>query len=577
MTSRSTTTVAAQSATLGLVSKTRGISVFGVKGIVLAASMAIGVPVLAQPYSSTNRDVLSQNTGAWSAAGVTLNGRTFVVKGLQGVGRVAASFTQTFDGGLHNETLGSISDMQITNWVKNGDGTYSGVFNFLPDRGFNSGATFSNYAARINTFDFTFTPHTSTATTTSQNQIVTNYTGSTRFTYDHDNSSGTAAVFTTGLVADSATTSLFGQPVPTVSTSTTIGSDGPLTNRLTLDTEGLILDPRAGKQGGGWIGDEYGAFIYHFDANKQIDGIVTIPQALVPHSPAGTTNFQADPPANGRRINQGMEGIAISPDGTRLFAMLQSATIQDSGSGNQGRTNARVLVYDISSGVEVPTDPIEQYVVQLPRIDTDLNGSVDRAGAQSGILAVSNHELLILSRDGNGRGANNNAPVFKSVLMADLTSGTNLDGLFDSEGVNGDLTSSGDIFKPGIVAAQWIEALNILGKLDQSVTELEQFGLNLLANDGDANTLSEKWEAMALVPTLDGTGDYFLFIGNDNDFQTATGFLTQADGTTLSYDAGLENDTMVLAFRVSVPEPSSALLVASGLIGLFAVRRRARG
>jgi hypothetical protein len=541
-----------------------------IRPFVAAAFLGLSFTSVAQ-YTSSSRDVLSANTGVWSGSGVSLGGTSFVVHGLQGVGRVAANSTQTI-GGV-TETLGSISDMQITNWAYNGGNNWSGTFSFLPDRGYNSGATFSNYAARINTFDFTFTPHTSNATTTLQNQIAMTYTGASRFTYDHDSNSGTAPILTTGLVANSAATNFLGQPVPTVTAVTTIGTDGPIANRLTLDTEGLILDHRAGKAGEGWIGDEYGAFIYHFNASKEIDGVVTIPQALVPHR-LGSTYF-TDSPANtdGRRVNQGMEGIAISPDGTRLFAMLQSATIQDSGTGNQGRTNTRVLVYDISGGAEVPTDPIEQYVVQLPRVDSDLNGSLDRAAAQSGILALDNGKLLILSRDGNGRGATNGTPVFKSILLADLTTGTNIDGTYDAAGA--DLTPSGDTLIGSVTPVAWTEALNMLGKLDLGVTELEQFGLNLLGNDGDTNTISEKWEGMALVPTNDGNpNDYFLFIGNDNDFQTTTGTLTQAGGTSMGYNAGLENDTMVLAYRVTiVPEPGSLALLLGG-VALLGLRRR---
>jgi hypothetical protein len=541
-----------------------------------AVCVALAPAFAAGEYTSGTRDVLSANTGTWNAAGVTLNGTQFIVQGLQGLGRVSASATQTL-GGV-TETLGSISDMQITDWSFDAEsGNYSGTFHFLPDRGYNAGSLYSNYAARINQFAFTFTPHTSNAITASQNQIQLTYTGATQFTYDHDGNSSTAPILSTGLVANSAATSFAGTAIPTVTTATTIGSDGPIANRLTLDTEGLVLDPRAGKQGSGWVSDEYGAYIYHFNASKEIDGIVAIPAALIPHKPAGTTYF-TDSPANvdGRRVNQGMEGLAISPDGTKLFAMLQSATIQDSASGNQGRTTTRVLEYDLSGG-DVPTDPSAQYVLQLPRIDTDLSGTVDRAGAQSAITAISDHELLILSRDGNGRGADSAAPVFKSVLLADLSAGTNIDGLYDAAGARVTTAAGSDVPASGIVAVPWTEALNMLGKLDLSVTELEQFGLNLLANDGDANTLSEKWEALALVPTLDGhVNDYFLFLGNDNDFQTATGWLTLADGSAFGYDAGLENDTMLQAWRVTVapvPVPGAVWLLGSALLPLIARRR----
>ena len=525
-------------------------------------SSALGAPI-----TSFNRDVLSPNTGAMPLTGVSLGGTNFRVLGLQGVGRIAANSIDPATG----ESLGSISDMQIANFQNLGGGTWSGRFEFLPDRGYNSGTIYSNYAARVNSFDFTFTPFTGNTQTVLQNQIQTTFLGSTRFTYYHDGNAATPGVYTSGMLANGVG-SLFGRPIPTVLGNTT-QSDGTVNGRLTMDAEGLVLDTRAGRAGSGWVSDEYGPYIYHFNASKQIDGLLRLPEALVPHSPTGTTNFFADPPANGRRINQGMEGIAQSPSGNRLFGLLQSATIQDSGTGNQGRSNTRLLVYDVSQS-DAPTDPVAQYVIQLPRID-DNGGTpaVNRTGAQSSIIALNDHQLLILSRDGNGRGASG-SPVFKSVLLADLNGATNIDGLYDAEG---NAVAPGGVLNPSVTPISWVEALNMLGKLDLSISELAQFGLNLNPAPGDANTLSEKWEGLALVSAQDPSAprDYFLFIGNDNDFMTATGKYMNAAGNLQSYNAGLENDTMILAYRVQiVPEPSTYALVCLGALAVAVVRRR---
>ena len=528
-----------------------------------------GATALAAPITSSNRDVLYPNTGAMPLAGVSLGGTQFRVLGLQGVGRIAANSIDSATG----ESLGSISDMQITNFQNLGGGSWSGRFEFLPDRGYNSGSIFSNYAARLNSFDFTFTPYTGTTPTALQNQIQTTFVGSTRFTYDHDGNPATAGKYTSGMLA-SGVGSLFGLPIPTVSGNTT-QSDGTVNGRLTMDAEGLVLDSRAGRAGSGWVSDEYGPYIYHFNASKQIDGLLHLPEALVPHSPTGTTNFLADPPTNGRRINQGMEGLAQSPTGNRLFGLLQSATIQDSGTGNQGRSNTRLLVYDVSQS-DAPVDPVAQYVIQLPRID-DNGGTpaVNRTGAQSSILALNDHQLLILSRDGNGRGASG-SPVFKSILLAELNGATNIDGLFDAEG---NAVAPGGVLSPTVTPISWVEALNILGKLDLSISELAQFGLNLNTAPGDLNTLSEKWEGLSLVSAQDPSAprDYFLFIGNDNDFMSATGKYMDASGNLQSYNAGLENDTMILAWRVQiVPEPSTYALVCLGTLVVAISRRRRR-
>ena len=143
----------------------------------LFVTMALPMAAMAQ-YTSSNRDVLTPNTGIWPSGGITLGGTRFINLGLQGVGRVAANSIDQATG----ESLGSISGLQISGFTNNGNGSWSGTFNALPDRGYNSGAIFSNYAARINNFNFSFTPYTGTAATAAQNQIALSFTGSTRFT-----------------------------------------------------------------------------------------------------------------------------------------------------------------------------------------------------------------------------------------------------------------------------------------------------------------------------------------------------------------------------------------------------------
>jgi hypothetical protein len=496
-------------------------------------------------FSSASSSVLVPNTNSWNPAGVTVGGTTFKNLGLQGVGRVAASSIDPATG----ESLGSISDMQITGWKKNGDGSYSGTLNALPDRGYNSGSIFSNYAARINAFDFTFTPYTSSTPTTDQNQIALTFAGSTRFTYDD----GAGQKYTTGLNA-TGTTTLFGTTVPAASGATT-QADGTVTNRLTLDSEGLILDKRTGKGGSGWIGDEYGGYIYHFNSSKQIDGQLQLPAALIPHITTGGAISFVDSPANvdGRRVNQGMEGIALSPDGTKLFGLMQSATMQDSTGSQPTRLNARLLVYDVS-GSDTPNDPSAQYVIQLPVLDetgsTTNGATVTKTAAQSSILALNDHQLLILSRDGNGRGASG-SPVFKSILLADLNSATNIDGTYDAAG---SAVAPGGVLTVGVTPLTWTEALNLIGKFGATTPEVAKFNLNLSTAPGDLNSICEKWEALALVSANDpaNPNDYFLFVGNDNDFNTAAIKYFDASGTLQTAAGTLENDTLVLAYRVQI-------------------------
>ena len=90
------------------------------------------------------------------------------------------------------------------------------------------------------------------------------------------------------------------------------------------------------------------------------------------------------------------------------------------------------------------------------------------------------------------------------------------------------------------------------------------------------------FESLSLVSALDpnAPNDYFLFPGNDNDFLTRTGKYLDANGNLQGYDANLENDTMVLAYRVritSVPEPPTwALLLAGSALVVGTGRHRHR-
>ena len=476
----------------------------------------------------------------------TLNGTTFINLGLQGVGRMPASMRDQF-----GESFGSVSSMNIKNWRKTRTG-YAGTFYTLPDRGFNSDTFFSDYAARIQRIEFTFTPYTGSAplggTTVdekkaAQNQIVPTYIGGELLTLP-------GGATTTGLDPGTNVVSLFGDDFPFVPTQTIDGTNYPI-NTIALDSEALVLK----RDGSGWIADEYGPNIYYFDRKRQIVGAIIPPTAIRPHSPAGTLNFNSNnAPTNGRRNNQGFEGLGLNPDGNKLFVLLQSATIQDSGSGNQGRLNTRLLIYDVSES-NTPDAPIAEYALQLPIVDdTGTGNKPNKTAAQSEMLVLSDCQVLILARDSNGLGpAVTNQAVFKSILLADLSSATDFAGTAaDDEG--GKITTSG-VLLPTITPMSWVEAVNML-----NLSDLGKFNINVNNSAPDQLTLSEKWEAMTLVPAEDrkNPNDYFLFVGNDNDFITANGTMLQGDGLQHPYDAVgtnsllTENDTIFLAYRVRI-------------------------
>jgi hypothetical protein len=508
-----------------------------------------------------------------------LGNNLFINHGLVGAGRIPASNRDVF-----GESFGSVSGLQITEWTKVGD-NYAGTFNILPDRGYNSGTFFSDYAARIQRVNFVFTPHTGGAIGGSdiaskmaaQNQItMTSTPTGVKFQY-FDVVRNTLSP-TTGLDPNLGFTTLFGATLPYVVSFNGPDAPGGVStshtgiNKLPIDAEALVLKA----DGSGYFGDEYGANIYYFNSSKQIVGVVGLPEALRPRRVSGGNYYfgaSTPDPIEGRRINQGFEGVALSPDGTRLFVLLQSAAMQDSAAAQ-----TRLLVYDVS-GSPTPLAPVAEYALTLPTYRTFGDGGpVNATAAQSEIVALDNQRLLVLSRDGNGLGnaTYNSAPnpigglpsVFKSVLLVDLKLGspTNFAGSSrDAEG--GKITQSAGVLASGVVPVTTKEVLNLLNS-----TQLGNF--NFVIDAGGTTqvsplTLSEKWEGMSLVPANDPAHPhhYFLFVANDNDFLTSTGMIQGPNGLT-PYDgfsgyapqrqpanggdgATNNNDTVFLVFRVT--------------------------
>jgi hypothetical protein len=172
-------------------------------------------------------------------------------------------------------------------------------------------------------------------------------------------------------------------------------------------------------------------------------------------------------------------------------------------------------------------------------------------------VALDDHRFLLLARDSTGHGCNCKSPeMVKEVLVVDTSGATNLAGTDYETGVKpiAPEKDGKNVLDASITPAASQVLVNML-----NTTQLRKFGMNIDNPNADDLTLGEKWEAMTLVPALDPSApnDAFLFIGNDNDFLTRKGVMK---GT--NYDAGLTNDTMVLAYRLTLPEDLAKALAA---------------
>jgi len=505
-----------------------------VAGVANADSLAYGAPNFVSTLDATS---------------ATLSGSTFVNQGLVGTARLPADL-HDFNG----ETLGSFSGLAIDlkTWRRAADGSYTATMFTLPDRGPNNIGSFTttNYAARLNKFSIVLNPYTGTASVPAATQqaqltqaggfLLTDATGQV-FT-GRDPAAGT--VTRNGIV----------YPTPPA------GDVGA--SKIAIDAEAVTFLPN----GNFYVGDEYGAMIYYFDSTgKQLGAIQASPDVLPRVNGAVNFNGTNDAPlvagSTGRRSNQGMEGLSVSPDGKRLFAVLQSATLQDNPT-NQAvrRNNTRVLVYDISTD-KTPTTPIAEYVLQLPVYNNSATGSgaPSATAAQSEVLALNNTQFLVLSRDGNGRGTNGNANAiaFKSVLLVDTAGATNIAGTAYAGTTPISTTAAANgsgALNPAITPVRQVELVNML-----NTAQLAKFGINTTTAPSTRFTLSEKWEAMGLAPVLEEgkPHDFFLLIGNDNDFVShdidAAG-VTDANATLTSPTAGTgDNDNVILIYRLTLP------------------------
>ena len=432
---------------------------------------------------------------------------------LVGVARVPSDARDSF-----GETLGGFgSGMALVpgSWHQ-AAGRFSGILAMLPDRGWNTQGT-TDYRARLHYFSLALAPESGAPGAE---------TG-LKLTYDKSlllrDASG---VVTTGLDPTGIRPAAMGLPdLP----------QGP-NGHVSLDDEAVALPA----DGTIWIGEEYGPYIYHFDAGGKMIGAIRPPEAVIPLR-RGKENFSAGEtskgqPQSGRQNNQGFEGVSVAPGGKILFAVTQSALMQDLDANNvkPTRRNARLLEYDISG----PPRLIHEYVVQLPLY---ADGKKQSVAAQSEMLALNNHQLLLLCRDsGGGFTGKRDASVYRVINMIDIAEADDIAGKFDQAG---QAIAPGGTLRPGIRPVRMTPFLDM-----NDNSELGRFGLH---NGAPNNTsdLYEKWESMALAPA-GAPGDYFLFVGSDNDFITQHGMMA---GKPYADASGANVDSLVLVYRVKLP------------------------
>jgi len=186
---------------------------------------------------------------------------------------------------------------------------------------------------------------------------------------------------------------------------------------------------------------------------------------------------------SGRQSNRGMEGLAITPDGKKLYGLMQSPLIQD---GALSASNARRGIYNRLLERDLATGATRELVYPMESNRADGTTTL----GTNEILAVNDVQFLVIERDGD---AGANARV-KKICLIDISLAT------DAKDVQ--LPQTGALPVGAVPVTKTLPAF--LDLLDPA------FGLA-----GDS--FPEKIEGLAWGPHLPD-GRRLLLVTSDNDF-----------------------------------------------------------
>lgn len=292
-----------------------------------------------------------------------------------------------------------------------------------------------------------------------------------------------------------------------------------------LDPEGIRISNN-GKTA--YISDEYGPYVYEFNiATGERLRTFNLPASLTVAQSFSTETAEINGNSAGRTTNKGMEGLAITPDGSKLVGIMQANALQDKSK------NVRIVVIDIASG------GTQEFAYKI----TDGTGV-------SEILAVNNNQFLVLERDGKGLGDGSNAAT-KKIYQIDLTNAESV------AGITGNLTNK-----------------------TVAKTEFLDLTSNLIAAGFSANQIPAKLEGIAFGSDVQvgNTQYHTLVVANDNDYLNSVGGL--ANPNRLFVYGFTQADLPVYQPQAisSVPLPAALplLLTALSTMGMGLARRRSR-
>jgi len=224
-----------------------------------------------------------------------------------------------------------------------------------------------------------------------------------------------------------------------------------------LDPESLVRAP----DGSFWIGEEFGPSLVHVAADGRVqEAPIGVPGVRSPQNPFLDLHDRARAERPNLAASRGFEGVAISPEGSTLYALLEGPV-----SGDDAR-DLRIYVFDIVR--RAFADAVLRLRLEMPGQMVNLAILGDRAGVPvypgaeappagpvsiGELKAVNDHQLLLIERDNHGDDLQ--PPRFKKVFLVDISKAAEEDGfvaktllldllaIADPAGLGGD----GDFFR----------------------------------------------------------------------------------------------------------------------------------
>jgi hypothetical protein len=249
-----------------------------------------------------------------------------------------------------------------------------------------------------------------------------------------------------------------------------------------LDGEGLV----ALSDGTFWISDEYGPHMVHFNA----DGVEIGRINAFTEDTRNTFTLPAE--FANRRANRGMEGLTITPDETTLVGIMQS-TMYNPSSAVKVNNIVRIVTVNLTDGA------VSQYLYKQEKTQN----------SQSGIVALSSTEFVVIERDGSFY--NKDTSAMKHLYRIDISNATDIETISASTNLTQDgalgLLIDGKTLEEVTLDADGWSTIESAGIQTISKTLL----VDLVAETGYPH---DKLEGMWLI------NDSTIGVLNDDDFAT---------------------------------------------------------